>query len=387
MHDSLIARGLAAGLVVAATLSWTGPAAASHTVFSYEVERFETDGNLAGPSDGVVDFIDEFDDDSPGPWAVQFGSAVERDGALVLVNPGAHFPSPDGENLDLSIVASVSPPLLPRDGFGDFTAISYWRGPVPLPSQHYHFSLFTLIDGGPVGFNETFGIGIRQTSTGLEIEQHLTEIDLGSRTFRNVSIEFVAISGDDVTGQIAFRIDFDDDTNLASSSFSLDGGATWQQPFSSGEIFVGRDFALFILSADPSFAGSPATTTTLRPGATSTTTTTTTLPTGNRPTTTTLIETVDRSLDHLAGVLPEPAALRGSARRTARSLVRYERRARKRIERGQDRTGNRQRRQYVKARRELWRLLRTARRADRKGTLGVPLETVEDAVAAVLDRL
>ena len=49
---ALLCVGL--GLVVAR------PAWAFHTVFHFQVDRFEADGNVFGPADGVPDLVDDF---------------------------------------------------------------------------------------------------------------------------------------------------------------------------------------------------------------------------------------------------------------------------------------------------------------------------------------
>ena len=76
-------------------------------------------------------------------------------------------------------------------------------------------------------FAETFGLAIRRTDVGLDMEQHLTEIDQFSGTFQNTQLLFHPIDEADVTGPLLFRIVFDDATNLASTAFSLDCGSTW----------------------------------------------------------------------------------------------------------------------------------------------------------------
>lgn len=253
-------------------LAWmAAPAGAFHTPFTYRVDRFELDGNEHGANDGVPDLVDDFADGVLSPtWYTAYGTASESSGYLVVQNPGVHFPSPDGSALDLSIAGSSSPTWV-YDGMGSFTATAYWEGVVPPVGHHYHFSLYTFNMSGGL-FAETFGLAIRRTETGVDMEQHLTEIDQFSGTFQNTQLLFHAIDENDVTGQLVFRIAFDDTTNQATTAFSLDGGATWQSPFPPGTIFVGRTVAQFLLSADP-FGASAGTTTTTTPTSSTTTTT------------------------------------------------------------------------------------------------------------------
>jgi hypothetical protein len=261
-------------LVLAATPE---RASAFHTVFSFEVDRFEADGNAFGPLDGSPGFVDDFDDGSLAPaWYEAYGTASESGSSLFLTNPGTHYPTPDGGTADVSIAASSSAAWV-YDGSGDFVATSWWVPLVPTEGNHYQMSVFTFSGGGGPFYNEAFGIGILNFAIhgGLALEQHLTEIDQANGIFQNTMIDFVPIDAGDITGQIGFRVTFDDATNTVTSSVSLDGGATWQSPFPPGPIFVGRNAAQFLLSSDPEI--SSGTTTTTTPGST---TTSTTLPLG-----------------------------------------------------------------------------------------------------------
>jgi hypothetical protein len=256
--------------------------AAFHTPFLYRVDRFEEDGNVLGPADGVPDVVDDFAASPLGPlWYQAYGTVSEADGYLRLTNPGFHFPappdasSPSGSLLDLSVAASASPTWV-FDGLGDFTGTAYWEGVIPDVNHHYHFSVYTF--GGQSGYYaETFGLAIRRTDTAVEIEQHLTEIDQWTGIYQNTQLLFHEIDPADLTGQLVFRITFHDVTNEATTAFSLDGGTTWQSPFPPGVIFQGRTQAQFLLSADPWAAGAVVTSTTVT---VTTSTTTTTLPGG-----------------------------------------------------------------------------------------------------------
>jgi hypothetical protein len=249
------------------------PVAAFHTVFSYQVDRVEIDGNNFGPPDGVPDFVDDFTDGVLGPnFGLAWGTAHESGGSLFLTNPGTHFPAPDGSVLDLTVVGQIGPVLI-ADGAGDFTGTAYWVPILPALGHHWHFSLYTF--GGSGGlFSETFGLGIRRTAAGLEIDQHLIEVDVVNGIYRNTMVDVVPIADADVTGEIGFRVHVADATNTATTEFSLDGGTTWQSPFPAGTVFVGRTQAQFILSADPQATDASTTTTTTS----ASTTTTTTLP-------------------------------------------------------------------------------------------------------------
>jgi hypothetical protein len=128
--------------------------------------------------------------------------------------------------------------------------------------------------------------------------------------------------------------------------------------------------------------------------ATATTTTTTTTPAASSTTTTAAVSTTSTTLpalgavvDLLAAALPDPAATTGRARRIAKKLAKLEHRVRRKIEKGLEAGGDKQDRLYGKARKQLKKLREIARRADQNGTLGVPLQPIEDAVALLMERL
>jgi len=87
----------------------------------------------------------------------------------------------------------------------------------------------------------------------------------------------------------------------------------------------------------------------------------------------------------LVATLPDPArAASRAAGKVARALARLRRTAMGALARSAHVTGNRQRRQYARARHALARLLGLARRASDRGTLGVPLPPLESAGEALV---
>jgi hypothetical protein len=96
----------AVAVALAAWVQAASPARAFHTVFHFMVDRFEVDGNTAGPFDGTPDLVDEFENSATfaDRWRILFGTAYEGNGLLHLTNPGTHF-NP-GFPLDLSDVAT-----------------------------------------------------------------------------------------------------------------------------------------------------------------------------------------------------------------------------------------------------------------------------------------
>lgn len=247
-----------------------------HTVFLFRADRFEIDGNALGAPDGVPDLVDEFDDGTLSPTFSQaYGTVSESGGWLVLTNPGSHYASPVGAPVDVSIAAS-SVSTWVTGGAGDFTSTSWWDPILPPLGQSYHFTLFPVTTIG--GYHQIMGIGIAETDDGLHVEQHRADLNQSTGVYQNTIIDYVAISPGDVTGAIGLRLEFDDGTSTVTTAYSLNGGATWNSPFTSYLLStMGSGTAQFLLSADPEQGSGPGGTTTTSTSVPGTTTTSTTL--------------------------------------------------------------------------------------------------------------
>ena len=254
--------GLLACLVV--LLGIARPVFGFHTVFDYTVTRFQVDGNRFGAFDGTPDFVDEFVDH--GNWVTPYGTSEIGGGRMHVESPGTHVPGPDGLVLDLT--ENVCTRYVTK-GSGSFTATAVFDPIVP-PEQHfYHFTLYTLGNGSY--FNELFGVDIHTVDGVTRVEQHLVVLDLSHGIYQTVQATGQDVDPAEITGPIHFRLAYDDAAGTIASSFSLDGGTTFQAPFASAPIFtLGRTTGEFLLGADPRVT---ATTTTTTPGVTTTTTT------------------------------------------------------------------------------------------------------------------
>jgi hypothetical protein len=272
------ARRWTALVAVAVAVSSLIASPSGATSFSYQVDRFELDGNPRGPMDGTLDWIDEFPGGSLGTnWYRAYGTVTEHDNALFLTDPGTAFPNPDGQLTDLSIAANAYPYI--QDGHGSFVATAFWVPLLPPAGHHYHFSIYTF--GSVQFFNEIVGLGFLGLGDGqYAIEQHVTEINLGQGIYHNLVSVQHPIDPALLANHLVMRIAFDDATNAVTTSFSLDGGTTWESPFAPATIFNGRTSAQFILSADPLDDGTPVPTTTVTTTSTSTSTSTTLFPPG-----------------------------------------------------------------------------------------------------------
>ena len=217
-------------MVAAACVAALGlrPAAASPpATFSASVERFEADGNVFGPAGGPLDFVDEFDGGTLAPdWSLEVGTAFESGGVLVLRDPGLITSLVPGLTLDVSDVESEHDLT---NGAGDCTLTSYWTPVLPDTNRGIHFQTYVL--GAAI---EAAGLTLNNTNGVYTVEQDLTIVgDLPIPQHH----DSVPIDPGDVTGTIVLRLSFDDATDMLSTSFSLDGGATFQSPFSPVHIF------------------------------------------------------------------------------------------------------------------------------------------------------
>lgn len=249
------------------------PASGGHSVFSFRVDRFEIDGNVngSGNADGSADLIDEFDNGDLAPnWQVLWGTVAEHDGYVFLTNPGSHYAEADlwpDLVFDQSVVFTAFPL---GDGLGDFVASSTWEAD---PVTINNYNCFLMLASGSTLIREIVGPCVSNLDpavaaiigypSGLAISQaHLRVPQMGSPDW--LPPQTISIQPEDVTGQIAFRIAFDDASNTVSTSISLDGGSTFQGFAAASLIDTGSSF-LLQFNVDPVTLESEAPTATPAP--------------------------------------------------------------------------------------------------------------------------
>jgi hypothetical protein len=237
MATRTVCRGialLAAGLLL--LLTWIPAAHASHTEFSYQVDRFE--------ASSVATFVDEFDDGNISGWLHPYGTAVESDGVLTLSNPGDHDSSYEeccSIMLDSSGVQWPSTDL--ASFHDDFYAASWWEPIIPdLPGGFYTMFLAYPTVGDDWSEWEHLIVGIGNWSAEISAAMGAPEgLFVGQAHFSYsgaapaelLSFYGVPISAGEVTGDIVFKIEFDHASNQLSSAFSLDGGTIFSAPFTA----------------------------------------------------------------------------------------------------------------------------------------------------------
>jgi hypothetical protein len=208
-----------------------------HSTFSASLDRIEIDGNVFGPQDGVADVVDEFDDGALGPdWKTTFGSITEAGGLVTFHNPGMDLPYTPG--IDVSMMSyDVAAPA----GAGSYTVTAVWAPTLPATDRRFHVQL--IGHGNGILDIESAGISVtnlaRDTASaywpaarsGFAISQESTELDDGYAAPELVTYYAVPVTAASITGSIVLRLTVDDVAKTLTTSFSLDGGTTFQSPF------------------------------------------------------------------------------------------------------------------------------------------------------------
>jgi hypothetical protein len=206
--------------------------------FSSSCDRFEVDGNAFGPADGTPDFVDDFTAGGLAPnWSLLLGTAVETGGVLVARDPGASVQL-GAIPFEISTVENSIHDI--GNGEGSFTMTSWWLPVLPAVDTELHMQLYSI---SPV--IEAVGLTVTNLSpstaalqgspTGYAVNQSLTQ-GFGN-TFSTLQSNSASFAPAAVTGQIVLRMSLDDATDMVMTSFSLDGGATFQSPFPSMHAF------------------------------------------------------------------------------------------------------------------------------------------------------
>jgi hypothetical protein len=245
-------------------LAWVPVAGAFHTDFSYEIYEFTLEGNLPGS------FIDSFDDNSTlDPWFAAMGTVREQGGSLFLESPGTHddafntlFP---GVMLDRSDVTSW-PALFVADGYGDFLATSVWAAnPLPVNGSESMYLLTGDGLGGLKGFGlffTDFGPSVASAfgiEPGLKIGQAEFDAVEATHEILRYDAQYYSVDPTEPMSALFLRIDFDDATNLMTTSFKFNADDPYQAPFLSIEFNPGPGTS-FNLYGDPmSYVPEPST--------------------------------------------------------------------------------------------------------------------------------
>ena len=235
-HDTapIIAIALGASLLLSG-----GTARAD--VYDYAIDRFEADGNIQGPKDGVADVVEEFDDGVPGPlFGPVAGSSDESGGALHLHSPGVFIaiPGVTPTAFETSAVTSGPAPFL-QLGSGDMVLR------IALPEQAIagndgvNLLLTSVTDAiyytgiSIVNYNSALAERSDPPLTpGVSILSHREEINYATGNEQLV-LEHAPIDLAAVTWPLILELRYDDTAETVTAAYSLDGGATFATPFTA----------------------------------------------------------------------------------------------------------------------------------------------------------
>lgn len=209
--------------------------------FSFSVEHFGISGNLPGS------VVDTFDDGVLSPWTVQEGTAAESGGVLTLSSPGGTTNFAQGSlliSMERSGVeaSAATGAYAVADGAGNFTAESQWLS--AMPGLHHGYGMTfhyppTGTDQVRIGIDNMDALALSLFGAPAEATPgaYLSFLQIspspGTGLFNmTFNYQAVPVSAADITGNLFFRLNFDDATNSFSAAYSLDGGNIFLQPFS-----------------------------------------------------------------------------------------------------------------------------------------------------------
>jgi hypothetical protein len=208
--------------------------------YDYAIDRFEADGNLHGPSDGVPDVVEEFDDGVMGPlFGPITGSSGESGGALHLHSPGlvVGIPGVTLTTFETSAVTTGGPAFL-QVGSGDLTLRIAVPEQAIAGNDGVNLLLASYGDGiyysgiSLVNFNSALAERPNPPMTpGVSILSHQEEINLTGN--QQLVFEHQPIDLSTVSWPLVLELRYDDSSELVTTAYSLDGGASFATPFTA----------------------------------------------------------------------------------------------------------------------------------------------------------
>lgn len=197
--------------------------------YSFSLDSFQVVGNLPG------NLVDEFDDDIIDPWVIFDPTVVESGGLVTFSNPGTiggvlingYYISNEFTYLGIGW-----PPFVVENGSGDFTGISKWVPIIPGLNQNYQMDIEYQLQVDPHrGINISLSISNLDTDVADIFGMSAGLSMCFGRSGDLPKNDCVPVTETDITGDIILRLHFDDDTDQFTADFSLDGGLTFQNPF------------------------------------------------------------------------------------------------------------------------------------------------------------
>jgi len=195
--------------------------------FQYQVDYFEIIGNQPG------NLRDEFDDGVVAPWHIEEETVSESGGYLNLSTPGILFGPYEINGASwISERSSVRTVDAPGSGFdviggaGDFTVTSSWISTPAGQNEFYGMTLSSETGTSSFDINlnmynlEPYYANALGIPSGLGIWLLIDTGDLGALSIQAVSIA-------EITDDVLFRLDFDDDSDSFLASYSTNGGSSF----------------------------------------------------------------------------------------------------------------------------------------------------------------
>jgi hypothetical protein len=249
--------GFTMALTVASLLMLNARAVIGDT-YDYAVDRFEADGNVHGPKDGVPDLVDEFDDGVMGPvFAPIIGTSAESGGALHLRSPGGTIPIPGLTPVpfEISAVTSGSPPML-QVGSGDAVLRIVLVLSTIGANDAVNFLLSTVGNDGLyylgvsiANFNTSLADRTKPPTTpGLSILSHEEELNYAGGSEQLV-LQQAPIDATSITGPIVLELRYNDAARTITTAYSLDGGSTFATPFTALPVIAANGTAVAYIAA------------------------------------------------------------------------------------------------------------------------------------------
>ncbi len=202
------------------------------TPYSFYIDSFKITGNLP------VYFVDDFNGYVlTFPWFVYEPTVIESNGLLKLSSPGdIFFRSLNGVTVSIEST-TVASELALVNGLGSSIATSTWLPYLPQKNQMFFMEAFHFL---APNVSESISIGISRFSP--EIDQILAFPVTGNNkpimffgwenlSLGQVNFQAIPINPQDITGNIILEIMFNDATNQFSGAFSLNGGKSFETPF------------------------------------------------------------------------------------------------------------------------------------------------------------
>ena len=195
--------------------------------YAFSMDRIQLVGNLPG------NIVDEFNDSSVDPqWTIYDPTVTEAGGKITFASPGTVESWQLGSRDVVSEMSYIGSKFSMRDGAGDYEVTSTWTPIIPGSNQIFVMSTgpddVEEIDIGLANFGSALSDSFGVPEGPVVFFGRFWDIEAGDFDMQSMSI-----LPHHVTGDILLRLTFDDDTNLFTGSFSLDGGATFLSPFSA----------------------------------------------------------------------------------------------------------------------------------------------------------